>query len=235
MKSVVIIPALNEEKSIEFVLRDIPREFDSEVIVVDNNSSDNTSVCAKRGGAMVLRETKRGYGNACLKGIDYAKSLNPEVIVFLDADYSDHPDELPKLLQKMDEGYDLVIGSRTLGNAEPGALRPQARWGNRLAVFLIKLFWGYKYTDLGPFRAIKWDKLLELNMKDKNFGWTVEMQMKAAKLGFNVAEVPVSYRKRIGISKVTGTFTGTIKAGYKILFTIFRYAFVESLLSDASD
>jgi glycosyltransferase involved in cell wall biosynthesis len=225
MKVVVIIPALNEEKSIELVLRDIPREFVSEVIVVDNNSSDNTAVCAKRGGATVLRETKLGYGSACLKGMDYAKSLNPEVIVFLDADYSDHPDELPELLQKIDEGYDLVIGSRALGNAEPGALLPQARWGNRLAVFLTKLFWGYQYTDLGPFRAIKWDKLLELKMQDRDFGWTVEMQVKAAKLGFNVAEVPVSYRKRIGVSKVTGTFSGTMKAGYKILFTIFKYAF----------
>lgn len=224
MKVVVIIPALNEEKSIELVLRDIPREFVSEVIVVDNNSSDNTAVCAKRGGATVLRETELGYGNACLKGMDYAKSLNPEVIVFLDADYSDHPDELPKLLQKIDEGYDLVIGSRALGNAEPGALLPQARWGNRLAVFLTKLFWGYQYTDLGPFRAIKWDKLLELKMKDRDFGWTVEMQVKAAKLGFRVAEVPVSYRKRIGVSKVTGTFSGTMRAGYKILFTIFKHA-----------
>ncbi len=224
MKVIVIIPALNEEKSIELVLRDIPKDLVSEVIVIDNNSTDNTAVCARRAGATVLKEKKRGYGSACLAGIEYAKSLNPDVIVFLDADYSDHPDEMPSLLKKIEENYDLVIGSRILGNAEPGALLPQANIGNRLSVFLIKLLYGYKYTDLGPFRAIKWDKLMALDMKDPNFGWTVEMQVKAAKLKFKVAEVPVSYRKRIGVSKVTGTISGTIKAGFKILFTIFRFA-----------
>lgn len=225
MEVIVIIPALNEEKSIKLVLQDIPKGLVSEVIVIDNNSSDNTAAFAQRAGAMVLKEINRGYGNACLLGVNYAKGLNPDVIVFLDADYSDHPNEMPKLLQKIGESHDLVIGSRLLGNAEPGALLPQARWGNRVAVFLMNLFFGYKYTDLGPFRAIKWDKLLALNMEDKNFGWTVEMQVKAAKLKFKVTEVPVSYRRRIGVSKVTGTFSGTIKAGYKILYTIFKYAF----------
>ncbi len=225
MEVIVIIPALNEEKSIELVLQDIPKGLVSEVIVIDNNSSDNTAAFAQRAGAMVLKEINRGYGNACLLGVNYAKGLNPDVIVFLDADYSDHPNEMPKLLQKIGESHDLVIGSRLLGNAEPGALLPQARWGNRVAVFLMNLFFGYKYTDLGPFRAIKWDKLLALNMEEKNFGWTVEMQVKAAKLKFKVTEVPVSYRRRIGVSKVAGTFSGTIKAGYKILYTIFKYAF----------
>ena len=225
MEVIVIIPALNEEKSIKLVLQDIPKGLVSEVIVIDNNSSDNTAAFAQRAGAMVLKEINRGYGNACLLGVNYAKGLNPDVIVFLDADYSDHPNEMPRLLQKIGESHDLVIGSRLLGNAEPGALLPQARWGNRVAVFLMNLFFGYKYTDLGPFRAIKWDKLLALNMEDKNFGWTVEMQVKAAKLKFKVTEVPVSYRRRIGVSKVTGTFSGTIKAGYKILYTIFKYAF----------
>lgn len=224
MKVIVIIPALNEEKSIELVLRDIPKDLVSEVIVIDNNSTDNTAACAKRAGATVLKEHRRGYGKACLAGIKYAKSLNPDVVVFLDADYSDHPDEMPLLLKKIQESYDLVVGSRILGSAEPGALLPQANWGNRLSVFLIKLLFGHKYTDLGPFRAVKWDKLSALNMTDPNFGWTVEMQIKAAKSNFKITEVPVSYRRRIGASKVTGTFSGTIKAGYKILFTIFKLA-----------
>ncbi|MFQ5823730.1 MAG: glycosyltransferase family 2 protein [bacterium] len=224
MKVLVIIPALNEEKSIELVLRDIPKDIVSEVVVIDNNSTDKTSEYARRAGATVLKETKRGYGRACMTGINYAKSLNPDVIVFLDADYSDHPEEMSELLEKIEDSYDLVIGSRILGNSEPGALLPQALWGNRLSVFLIKLLFGYRYTDLGPFRAIKWEKLMALNMKDPNYGWTVEMQVKAAKLKFKVTEVPVSYRRRIGISKVTGTLSGTIKAGYKILFTIFKLA-----------
>ncbi|MFQ5707186.1 MAG: glycosyltransferase family 2 protein [bacterium] len=226
MKVIVIIPAFNEEESIELVLKDIPRELASEIIVVDNNSSDHTSVRAKRGGATVLSEPKRGYGRACLKAIDYAARLNPGVVVFLDADYSDYPDEMCKLLKKIEEGFDLVIGSRLRGNAEPGALLPQARFGNQLSVFLIKHLFGYQYTDLGPFRAIRWNELLKLNMSDKNFGWTVEMQIKAAKMKMNVTEVPVSYRKRIGVSKVSGTLSGTIKAGSKILYTIFKHAIV---------
>ncbi len=156
--------------------------------------------------------------------MEYAKRLQPDVVVFLDADFSDHPEEMARLLEKVRTGYDLVIGSRSLGTAEAGALLPQAKWGNRLAVCLIKLLFGFKYTDLGPFRAIKWQKLLDLNMTDPTFGWTVEMQVKAVKQGLKITEVPVSYRARIGVSKITGTLSGTVKAGYKILFTIFRYA-----------
>ena len=223
MKVIAIIPAFNEEKSIGLVLRDIPKDCVEKVIVVDNGSMDRTADVAKGMGGAVIHEARKGYGSACLAGIEHAKKLQPEVVVFLDADYSDHPEEIPHLLQKIAEGYDFVIGSRLLGKAEPGALLPQARWGNRLAVSLIRVFFGQRYTDLGPFRAIKWEKLLALNMQDRDFGWTVEMQVKAARAGLRIAEVPVSYRKRIGVSKVTGTISGTVRAGYKILFTIFRY------------
>jgi glycosyltransferase involved in cell wall biosynthesis len=225
VKVVVIIPAFNEEKSIGLVLRDIPRQLVDAVIVVDNGSRDRTAELARLGGAEVVRETRRGYGSACLAGIEHAKHKNPDAVVFLDADFSDHPQELIGLLEKIEDGFDLVIGSRTRGKAEPGALLPQARWGNWLAVSLIKWLFGFRYTDLGPFRAVKWDKLLALDMQDRNFGWTVEMQVKAVKEGLRIAEVPVSYRKRIGVSKVTGTISGAIKAGYKIIFTIFKYAF----------
>ena len=224
MKATVIIPAFNEEESIGLVLSDIPRQHVDKIIVVDNNSSDRTASIAHNYGAEVVHAPKQGYGRACLAGIDYASRYHPEVAIFLDADYSDHPDEMPLLLNKIEEGFDLVIGSRTLGNTDRGALLVQARLGNRLAVFLIRLLFGMKYTDLGPFRAVRWPKLLDLNMKDKTFGWTVEMQVKAAKLRFKVAEVPVSYRTRVGISKITGTMGGTVRAGYKILFTIFKHA-----------
>jgi glycosyltransferase involved in cell wall biosynthesis len=195
-----------------------------EVVVVDNNSSDGTAAVAKSSGAAVVFEPKKGYGNACLAGMAHAKKLNPDTVVFLDGDYSDYPDDMYDLVAKIQEGYDLVIGSRMLGRAEPGALLPQARWGNRLAVSLIRLLFGSKFTDLGPFRAITWPKLVELEMRDPTFGWTVEMQVKAAKLGLKTTEVPVRYRARVGVSKITGTVSGTIKAGYKILFTIFKYA-----------
>lgn len=226
MEALVIIPAFNEEKSIGLVLQDIPKGLISKIIVVDNNSDDSTAMVAKKAGAIVLKESQRGYGKACLTGINYARKLHPDAVVFLDADYSDYPEEMERLLNKLRESNDLVIGSRVLGNSEKGALLPQARWGNFLAVTLIKLFFGQKYTDLGPFRAIKWSKLMELEMQDENFGWTVEMQVKAAQKGFKISEVPVSYRKRIGVSKVTGTILGTIKAGYKILYTIFKYLLV---------
>ncbi|RMD93854.1 MAG: glycosyltransferase family 2 protein [Calditrichaeota bacterium] len=224
MKVVVLIPAFNEERSIEKVLKEIPRKHVSEVVVIDNNSTDRTAEIAKRNGAIVLKEPNRGYGSACLTGIKFAQSLNPDVLVFLDADYSDFPEEMSKLLEKISQGYDMVIGSRMLGKAAPGSLLPQARWGNRLAVFLIRLFFGYRYTDLGPFRAIRWQALQKLHMQDRNFGWTVEMQIKAVKLGLKITEVSVGYRNRIGTSKITGTVSGTLKAGYKILFTIFKYA-----------
>ncbi len=223
MKAVVIIPAFNEEPAIELVLGDIPRDRLEEIIVVDNASTDRTAERARALGATVVRERRRGYGYACLAGIAYAARLQPDAVVFLDADYSDHPEEIPLLLDKLEQGYDLVIGSRVLGEAEPGALLPQARWGNRLAVFLIQRLFGYRYTDLGPFRAVRWSALAALNMRDTTFGWTVEMQVKAVKLGFRVTEVPVRYRARVGVSKITGTVSGTIKAGYKILYTIFKY------------
>lgn len=226
MKVVVIIPAFNEEDSIAKVLSDVPADLVQEVIVVDNDSTDKTAVVARDTGATVVTEPQRGYGKACLSGIDYAKGLKPDVVVFMDGDYSDYPQEAAALVRKIEEGYDMVIGSRVLGKAEKGALLPQARWGNWLAVCLIKMFFGYNFTDLGPFRALRWSSLLALNMQDEDFGWTVEMQVKAARLGLNTVEIPVSYRKRIGVSKVTGTISGTIRAGYKILYTIFKYAIV---------
>lgn len=222
----VIIPAYNEQLSIGKVLADIPRDIVAEIIVADNGSTDETARIASRAGATVVAERRRGYGHACLRGIDYIKSKNerPDVIVFLDGDYSDHPEETSLLLKPIiEDGYDMVIGSRTIGNSERGALLPQAVLGNALAATLIKIFYGQEFTDLGPFRAIRFDKLLELDMKDKTYGWTVEMQVKAAKEKYKCTEVPVSYRKRIGKSKVTGTLGGSVKAGYKILWTIFKH------------
>lgn len=225
---VVIIPALNEENAIGKVLRDIPEEFRGYVIVADNGSSDKTAEIARKCGAAVVEENRRGYGWACLAGIKTAEKYNPDVIVFLDADYSDHPEEMATLTDLiLKNDIDLVIGSRVRGVHEKGALLPQARFGNWLACFLIRLFWNFKYTDLGPFRAIRWQALKALNMKDKTFGWTVEMQIKALQQKLKVAEAPVSYRKRIGASKVTGTVSGTIKAGYKILWTILKYRFLK--------
>jgi glycosyltransferase involved in cell wall biosynthesis len=218
---VVIIPAINEEESLPRVINDIPG-FVDEIVVVDNGSSDNTPEVARSNGATVLTENERGYGAACLKGIDYIKNKNYDVVVFLDGDYSDHPEEMNLVLRPIiDNDFDLVIGSRMTGKREKGAMLPQALFGNWLATFLIRLFWNYKFTDLGPFRAIKYEALGKLNMADRNFGWTVEMQIKAAKQKLKCTEVPVSYRKRIGTSKVTGTLSGTVKASYKILYLIF--------------
>jgi glycosyltransferase involved in cell wall biosynthesis len=219
----VIIPAFNEADSIEKVIRDIPEHVVREVVVVSNGSTDRTAEYAEAAGATVLHEQRRGYGAACLKGIAYAKTKQPDVVVFLDGDYSDFPNEITALVKPIfEEDVDLVIGSRIIGNAEPGALLPQARFGNWLATRLIRLFWNYRFTDLGPFRAVKFDKLLSMQMQDQTFGWTVEMQVKAAKMKLHCVEIPVSYRKRIGTSKITGTVSGTVKAGYKILFTIFK-------------
>jgi glycosyltransferase involved in cell wall biosynthesis len=223
----VIIPALNEEESIGQVLNDIPGEIVEEVIVVDNGSNDNTVTVANSLGASVVPEPLKGYGAACLRGISMLKQ-GTDIVVFLDADYSDYPQDLHTVVKPIINGNaEMVIGSRMSGAREKGALLPQAIFGNKLATFLIRLFWGFKYTDLGPFRAIKYRDLLALNMIDKNFGWTVEMQIKALKKGLRVVEVPVRYRKRIGKSKITGTFSGTVRAGVKIIYTIFKYGFLK--------
>ncbi len=220
----VIIPVFNEQDAIEKVIGDIPSHLPTEIIVVDNGSTDQTAKLAAAMGARIVRENRRGYGSACLAGI--AATREPDIVVFLDGDYSDHPNEMSDLIAPIQENCaDLVIGSRVLGNSEPGALMIQARFGNRLATSLIKILFGVSYTDLGPFRAIRYRALMDLNMRDKTFGWTVEMQVKAAKQALKIQEMPVSYRKRIGVSKITGTLKGTLKAGWKILFTIFRYWF----------
>ncbi|MEK7468335.1 MAG: glycosyltransferase family 2 protein [Planctomycetota bacterium] len=217
----VVIPALNEEKSLPLVLAALPKVDD--VIVVDNGSTDRTADVARTGGARIVSESRRGYGSACLAGI--AALREPDIVVFVDADFSDHPDELPLLVAPIAEDRaDMVIGSRALGNREKGALLPQARFGNMLACFLMRVIYGHRYTDLGPFRAIRLSSLRKIGMRDRNFGWTVEMQIRALRHGLRVTEVPVSYRKRVGVSKITGTLSGTLRAGYKILFTIFRHA-----------
>ena len=226
MKSIVIIPAYNEEQSIGKVISAIPRDLISEVVVVNNNSSDNTVSAAKSAGATVLHEIVQGYGASCLTGIDYLRERNCEIAVFMDGDYSDFPEQTKLLIEPIiQDNYDFVLGSRVLGNREKGALPIQSRIGSIVSSFLIRLFWKVKYTDLGPFRAIKLEKLLELNMKDKWYGWTVEMQIKAAKKKYKILEIPVSYRKRIGTSKVTGTLKGTFMASFIILKTIFVQLF----------
>jgi glycosyltransferase involved in cell wall biosynthesis len=223
----VVIPALNEEASLPLVLRDLPREWVDEVVVVDNGSHDRTAEVARAAGARVVPEPERGYGSACLRGLaalEQRPAGPPDIVVFLDADYSDHPDELPTILEPIVDGRcDMVLGSRLAGQRERGAMPPQSVWGNRLACWLMRLFFGARYTDLGPFRAIRWESLERLGMVDRNFGWTVEMQIKAARQGLRYCEVPVSYRRRIGASKISGTIRGTIKAGSKILYLIAKY------------
>lgn len=224
MKIAVIIPAFNETTSIGKVINDIPKDLVEEIIVVNNGSTDDTAMVAENAGATVLLEESKGYGFACLRGIKYLseKSTPVDVVVFIDGDYSDYPEQLPKLLEPIiSENVDMVIGSRALGERQSGSMMPQQIFGNWLATNLIKLLYGVVYTDLGPFRAIKFPKLLELEMKDTTYGWTVEMQVKAAKRKFKSVEVAVDYRQRIGVSKITGTVKGTILAGYKIISTIF--------------
>ena len=224
----VILPAFNEENALPQVLRDLPPV--GRVIVANNASTDRTAAVAADAGAIVVDEPRRGYGSACLAGLAELERLisaggeTPEVVVFLDADYSDHPDQLPELVAPIFEGQaDFVLGSRILGEREPGAMPPQSLYGNKLACGLMRQLFGVTYTDLGPFRAIGYPQLLALEMSDTNFGWTVEMQIKAAKAKLRVLELPVRYRKRIGASKISGTVRGTFSAGSKILYTIAKY------------
>lgn len=223
----VIIPAYNEQDFIANVINDIPKLVD-EVIVVSNNSTDLTEVNAKNAGATVLQENNKGYGYACLKGMDYIakQDSKPDIVVFLDGDYSDYPEELTKIVAPIiDQNMDFVIGARVKNLREEGSMMPQQVFGNWLATTLMSLFFGAKFSDLGPFRAIKYDKLLALNMVDKTYGWTVEMQLKVLKQKLSYIEVPVNYRNRIGVSKVSGTIKGSIFAGVKILTWIFKYSF----------
>jgi glycosyltransferase involved in cell wall biosynthesis len=222
---VVIIPALNEEKAIGSVLSHIPGNIATEVIVVDNNSSDATAEIALNLGATVIRETRQGYGYACLKGIEYimSRTHKADIVVFLDADYSDYPEEMTELIKPIiEQNYDMVLGSRLLGRHEKGAMPWHQALGNRLSTAFINALYHVNYTDLGPFRAIKLDKLLELHMAEKRYGWTAEMQAKAAKQKLRCLEVPVSYRARIGSSKISGTIRGTLCAGYSILATLIK-------------
>lgn len=232
MRVIVIIPAFNEARSIGLVVNDLPQDLIEEVVVVNNASTDETEENAKKAGATVVREDRQGYGWACLRGMEYAKTKKPDVIVFLDGDYSDHPEEIVALLEPIKRNEaDFVIGSRMTGKKEPGAMLPQALLGNRLACWLMWLFWRGHFTDLGPFRAVRYNHLMALGMEDKTYGWTIEMQIKVLKAGYRYTEVPVSYRKRVGVSKITGTISGTLKASYKILWTIARYAFAAPRLA----
>lgn len=224
LRILVIIPAHDEESAIGHVIRDIPAEVVDEVVVVDNASNDQTAQVARVSGATVVQESRMGYGFACQRGLEYAERSGADVIVFLDGDYSDHPEEMPRLLEPILSGdCDMVIGSRTLGKRERGALMPHAVIGNRLACTLMRLFWGARYTDLGPFRAIRYDQLKELEMTDTTYGWTIEMQIKAVRQGLRYREVPVSYRRRIGKSKISGSISGSIRASIWILWTIARH------------
>lgn len=223
----VIIPAYNEADSIGLVVKDIPGMVD-EVIVVSNNSTDATEENAAKAGATVLKEPKKGYGHACLKGMDYiaGKATKPDIIVFLDGDYSDYPEELEKIVAPtIHDDVDLVIGARVERLREKGSMTFPQIFGNWLAISLMKLFFNAHFRDLGPFRAIKYQKLLNLEMEDKTYGWTVEMQLKALKKKYSYVEVPVHYRNRIGVSKVSGTVKGAFMAGVKILGWIFKYSF----------
>ncbi len=221
----VIIPVLNEERSLPLVLEALPPV--GRIIVVDNGSTDGSVLVAESMGAEVVREPRRGYGSACLRGlaqIECKNTKSPEVVVFLDGDFSDHPEQLPLLVEPILAGnFDFVLGSRLMGRRERGAMPFQSRFGNRLACWLIWLLWGASYTDLGPFRAIRWTSLRSLDMQDRSFGWTVEMQIKAVLFKLRTREIPVNYRRRVGISKISGTISGTIRAGYKILATIGYY------------
>lgn len=221
----VVIPALDEEEALPHVLAAIPSGLVRRVVVADNGSRDRTASRAREAGAEVVSEPRRGYGAACLKALAHLRADPPDVVVFLDGDHSDHPEELPSLLAPISAGHaDFVVGSRALGVSERGSLTPQQRVGNAIACVALRLVYGARYTDLGPFRAIRWDALEELGMVDRDYGWTVEMQIKAARRRVPHAEVPVSYRRRIGVSKVSGTLRGTLGASRKILWMLARHA-----------
>ena len=227
---VVVIPALDEEASLGRVLDAIPRTVEA-VVVCDNGSRDRTAEVARAHGALVVHEPRRGYGSACLRGLEAVRGRPegpPDVVCFLDADSSDSPEDLPRLIEPIAAGdADLVLGSRMLLPEARASLLPQARFGNQLATFLIRLLWGVRYTDLGPFRAVRWDALERVGMRDPDFGWTVELQIKAARHGLRAMEIPVRYRRRVGVSKITGTLRGTFAAGTKILTTIGRYGLLD--------
>ena len=221
----VIIPAFNEQNAVGKVVGEIP-DFVRHIVVINNNSNDNTKINAMNAGAIVVDEPQKGYGKACLTGMAYIMGLEvqPEIVVFLDADYSDYPNEMAEVIKPIVDGRaDFVIGSRAKGDRERGSMTVPQIFGNWLATTLMRWIYGLDYSDLGPFRAIKWDSLLRLQMKDQDYGWTIEMQIKAGKHRLKIAEVPVNYKKRIGVSKVSGTVEGTVMAGYKILWTIFKY------------
>ncbi len=221
----VVIPAFNEENGVGQVISEIPRNIVRDIVVVNNASTDKTERIARAAGAIVLNEPVRGYGRACLKGIEHLRRFSPpDIVVFLDADHSDFPEEITSLLNPiLTHDVDLVIGSRALGKKERGSMTFQQIFGNWLATRLLALLYNAKFTDLGPFRAMKFSSLLELDMQDKTYGWTVEMQLKVAKKKMRWTEVPVRYRKRIGFSKISGTIQGTVMAGYKIISTIVKY------------
>jgi glycosyltransferase involved in cell wall biosynthesis len=221
----VLIPAFNEEGSIGKVIADIPK-FVRNIVVVNNNSTDNTSSVAGKAGAIVLDEPQKGYGKACLTGMSFLASLKspPDILVFLDGDYSDFPEQVQDVIRPiLENDFDMVIGSRAKGSRQKGSMTLPQVFGNWLSTTLMGWIYKVNYSDLGPFRAIKWGKLMDLGMKDQNYGWTIEMQIKAAKLGLKTTEVPVDYRKRIGVSKVSGTVKGVLGAGFKILWTIWKY------------
>ncbi len=221
----VLIPAYNEEGSIGKVILAIPKAV-RHIVVVNNGSEDQTAQVAAKAGALVVDEPRKGYGQACLAGMEFLKhqGVAPEILVFLDGDYSDFPEQMGEIIRPiLQEGMDMVIGSRALGNRETGSMTLPQVFGNWLSTTLMRWIYGTKYTDLGPFRAIRWEALWELGMVDRNYGWTIEMQIKAAKKGMKTTEVPVDYRQRIGVSKVSGTVRGVFGAGYKILWTIWKY------------
>lgn len=230
MRVAVVIPALNEEASLGLVLDALPRDRVAAVFVCDNGSTDRTAEVARAHGATVVSEPRRGYGSACLAGLAACRALAggpPDVVAFIDADYSDHPEELDLVLAPILSGAaDVVIGSRMLRGEARAALLPQARFGNAIAVTLLRWRWGARFTDLGPFRAVTWAALERVGMVDTNFGWTVELQVKAAALGLRCVEVPVRYRARVGTSKITGTVSGSVRAGVKIIATLVRYGLV---------